>query len=60
MTDEEKKTVVQEVLNQIKTANIYACVSAKTADSFTVYTGDDETFNAGGFTFMVLGTWFWT
>lgn len=41
-------------------ANIYACVSAKTADSFTVYTGDDETFNAGGFTFMVLGTWFWT
>ena len=40
--------------------NIYACVSAKTADSFTVYTGDDETFNAGGFTFMVLGTWFWT
>ena len=41
-------------------ANIYACVSAKTADSFTVYTGDDDTFNAGGFTFMVLGTWFWT
>lgn len=41
-------------------ANIYACVSAKTADSFTVYTGDNETFNAGGFTFMVLGTWFWT
>lgn len=41
-------------------ANIYACVSAKTAGSFTVYTGDDETFNAGGFTFMVLGTWFWT
>lgn len=41
-------------------ANIYACVSAKTADSFTVYTGDDKTFNAGGFTFMVLGTWFWT
>lgn len=41
-------------------ANIYACVSAKTADSFTVYTGDDETFNAGGFTFMVFGTWFWT
>lgn len=41
-------------------ANIYACVSAKTADFFTVYTGDDETFNAGGFTFMVLGTWFWT
>lgn len=41
-------------------ANIYACVSAKTADTFTVYTGDDETFNAGGFTFMVLGTWFWT
>ena len=41
-------------------ANIYACVSTKTADSFTVYTGDDETFNAGGFTFMVLGTWFWT
>ena len=40
--------------------NIYACVSAKTADSFTVYTGDDDTFNAGGFTFMVLGTWFWT
>lgn len=41
-------------------ANIYACVSEKTADSFTVYTGDDDTFNAGGFTFMVLGTWFWT
>lgn len=39
--------------------NIFACVANKTADSFTVYTGDDESFNAGGFTFMVIGTWFW-
>lgn len=40
-------------------ANIYACVTSKEADSFTVYTGDDSSFNAGGFTFMVIGTWFW-
>lgn len=55
----DKYEVMLTVFNDAG-ANIYACVSAKTADSFTVYTGDDETFNAGGFTFMVLGTWFWT
>lgn len=41
-------------------ANVFACVKEKTADSFTVYTGDDSSFNAGGFTFMVIGTWFWS
>ena len=40
-------------------ANVYACVKDKTANSFTVYTGDDSSFNAGGFTFLILGTWFW-
>lgn len=40
-------------------ASVYACVMNKTANSFTVYTGDDDSFNAGGFTFLILGTWFW-
>lgn len=37
----------------------YASVIHRDAKSFTVYTGDDDSFNAANFTFIVLATHLW-
>lgn len=38
---------------------VYASVISRTANSFTVYTGDDASWNDGNFTFIVLATHLW-
>lgn len=38
---------------------VYASVIKRTVDSFTVYTGDDESWNEGNFTFLVIATHLW-
>ncbi|MCM1221150.1 MAG: phage tail protein [Lachnospiraceae bacterium] len=40
-------------------AGCYASVIQRDANSFTVYTGDDDTFNEANFTFIVLATHKW-
>lgn len=40
-------------------AGVYASVIKRTKDSFTVYTGDDSSWNDGNFTFIVLATHLW-
>lgn len=38
---------------------VYASVINRTANSFTVYTGDDASWNDGNFTFIVISTHLW-
>lgn len=40
-------------------AGVYASVIKRTANSFTVYTGDDASWNDGNFTFIVIPTHLW-
>lgn len=57
----EKYTVLLsgELLRSNNGSGVYASVISRTANSFTVYTGDDDSWNDGNFTFIVLATHLW-
>lgn len=48
-----------ELLRSDNGPGVYASVIKRTADSFTVYTGDDAYWNDGNFTFIVIATHLW-
>lgn len=48
-----------ERLRETNDAGVYASVIKRTAESFTVYTGDDASWNDGNFTFIVIATHLW-
>lgn len=48
-----------ELLRSNNGPGVYASVIERTANSFTVYTGDDASWNDGNFTFIVLATHLW-
>ncbi|WP_304707989.1 hypothetical protein [uncultured Rikenella sp.] len=49
-----------ELLRSDNGHGVYASVIKRTANSFTVYTGDDASWNDGNFTFIVLATHLWS
>lgn len=48
-----------ELLRSNNGPGVYASVIERTANSFTVYTGDDASWNDGNFTFIVIATHLW-
>ena len=48
-----------ELLRSDNGPGVYASVIERTANSFTVYTGDDASWNDGNFTFIVIATHLW-
>lgn len=48
-----------ELLRSNNGPGVYASVINRTANSFTVYTGDDASWNDGNFTFIVIATHLW-
>ena len=54
-----KYTVILTGVSTDGTRMVYACLMGKYDNSFTVYTGDDETFNAGGFIYQVISIADW-
>lgn len=48
-----------ELLRSDNGPGVYASVIKRTANSFTVYTGDDASWNDGNFTFIVIATHLW-
>ena len=48
-----------ELLRSDNGPGVYASVIKRTANSFTVYTGDDASRNDGNFTFIVIATHLW-
>ena len=54
-----KYTVILTGVSTNGTRMVYACLMGKYDNSFTVYTGDDETFNAGGFIYQVISIADW-
>lgn len=48
-----------ELLRNNNGPGVYASVIERTANSFTVYTGDDASWNDGNFTFIVIATHLW-
>lgn len=48
-----------ELLRSNNGPGVFASVIERTANSFTVYTGDDSSWNDGNFTFIVIATHLW-
>ena len=54
-----KYTVILTGVSTNGTRMVYACLMGKYDSSFTVYTGDDSTFNDGGFIYQVISIADW-